>query len=57
MGIQIKRTHHDFDPIPITWREAHRLAFPEDYVEPEVKRKPNTRFQGALKGRRLASGE
>ncbi len=56
-GIQIKRNQHDFDPIPITWREAHRLAYPEHYVKPEVQRKPNARFQPTLNRRKMAAGE
>jgi hypothetical protein len=54
-SISIKRNVLDEHPVSISWREAHRLAFPEEYVEPEVPRKRNARFQGAPNRRRIAS--
>lgn len=55
MAIAIKRDKLDEHPVAITWREAHRLAFPEQYtVEPEVPRKGIARFQGERKTRRIA---
>lgn len=54
MGIRIKRRATDLDPEAISWREAHRLAFPEDYATKEVPRKPNARFQGGKEARKLA---
>lgn len=50
-AIQIKRTIADLDPIPITWREADRLAFPEKYVE-KIERKP----AGRAGDRRISTG-
>lgn len=53
-AIQIKRTILDEHPVSISWREAHRLAFPEEYAESEVPRKGIARFQGERKARRIA---
>jgi hypothetical protein len=48
LGIQIKRMSVDLYPTPITWREAHRLAFPEEYSQ-TVQRKPMARVDATAR--------
>lgn len=53
-AIQIKRNALDEHPVSISWRDAHRLAFPEEYAKTEVPRKGIARFQGERKRRIIA---
>lgn len=54
LAISIKRDALDEHPVAISWRDAHKLAYPEAYVEPEVPRKGMARFQKQGKARRIA---